>query len=451
VARIAVEGHDESSFAFAVGKKTGLPMIAPAPARSGSVPSEASEAKLPDCVGISDLLRMNANLSPDKAAFVDQMGREEWSGRHAACQTFAAANNLSSRLSAFFLSLGLPERALVGVSLPNGSEAAAVLVALDRAGLTACLLPVAWSRDTLAAVTEDLAIACIVTQSRIGPLCPAETWREIAAGYFGLRFILSFGPSVPDGVIDLDRMIPDVAPEGCPEAEPRPRTDSGYISFDNRDGVLTPHFRTWNSSLAAARVFLAAAGYEPSDRIVSLLAQDDHRSLTTGLTAALLSCASVEFHGLFCGNALLHSLAAEGPMRIVAPGWMEADLARLELGPSVRGIVLVHKAPVRFKARAPLTFGVVDALAFGELALLAKPRTSRGQFALSLDAPVIGNPASQSQLLDVRRDEEGQIQFRGLAASTAVVTRDAIGAVPEGWQASGYTAEVFAGIVIGVS
>jgi len=410
-------------------------------------------------------MRMHATVRPDEAAFIDQANRNGWSGRPSSSWTFAEADDVCSRLADYFVSLGLPSRAMVGVSLPNGSEAAVVLAALDRAGLNACLLPVAWSDDALSAATENLGIACIVTQSRIGPLRPAEIWRGIAAGYFGLRFIVSFGPSVPDGVVDLDRVVLDdlaQVPDDLAEVaddlaqtatgtQPRSHADCGFVSFEERGEAVTPCFRTWNSSLAAARVFLSAARYEPGDRVVSLLAQDDHRSLTTGLIAALAAGAGIEFHGLFSGRTLLSSLAGEGPKRIVAPGWIEADLARLELGPAVHGVVLVHQAPVRFKARAPLTFGVVDALAFGELALLAKPRTARGQFALSLDAPAVEDPASQSQLLSVRRDEDGQIQFRGLAASTSEVTRGGIGSAQVGWRSSGYTAEVFAGIVIGVS
>lgn len=423
--------------------------------RPAHAPAEALGARLvaglKDCLGVSDLLQMNATLAPDAAAFADQWNREDWSGRPCTPSTFAAADEAASRLAGYLVSLGLAPQAMVGVSLPNGSEAALVLAALDRAGLTACLLPMAWSKDALSTITEDLGIACIVTQSRIGPLRPADTWRTIAAGYFGLRFILSFGPEVPDGVVDLDRIIADAPSSDLPGREQGSGPNGGYVSFDERDGVVTPYFRTWNSSLAATRVFLSAARYEPGDRIVSLLAQDDHRSLTTGLIAALAAGANLEFHGLFSGAALSRSLSAEGPTRIVAPGWMEADLARLELGPAVCGVVLVHEAPVRFKARAPLTFGVVDALGFGELALLAKPRSARGQFALSLDAPAVEDPESQSQLLGVRRDEDGQIQFRGLAASTASVTRGAIGAAPDGWRPSGYTADLFAGIVIGVS
>lgn len=424
-------------------------MISTARAGVEAVQPVMSRANLAECTGISNLLRSTAELWPHDKAFVDQAQREDWSDRPAASLTFQAAHETAERLAGFFVSLGLPAKALVGICLPNCSEAPLVLVALERAGLTACLLSVAWPRETLSAIVEDLGIACVVTQSRIGPLRPAETWREIAAGYFGLRFVLAFGPSVPDGVGDLDSMVLENAMHAGTLSD---REDGGgFVSFDFRNGVPQPIYRSWRSAIAAARVFLTTARYEHGDRLLSFLAQDDHRSLTTGLVAALAVGASVEFHGLFSSAAFARSLAGDGAARIVAPGWMEADLARLNLGPSVSGVILVHQAPVRFKARAPLTLGVVDALAFGEMAVLAKSRNARGQFSLSLDAPPVEDAASQSQLLDVRRDEDGQILFNGLAAQTSEVGRQGIGEAPNGWRASGYRADLFAGIVIGVS
>jgi mycobactin salicyl-AMP ligase len=418
-------------------------------ARTEHVP--VSIAKLGDCNGVSSLLRTSAQLIPGATAFIDQAQRDEWSGRAAGSWTFASADAAATRLARFFISLDLPKRAMVGVCLASGTEVPLVLVALERAGLTACLLPVAWPQEAQAAAVEDLGISCVVTQSKLGSLRPAESWREIAAGYFGLRFILSFGPSVPDGVMDLDGMILEQPSTHPDDDQFSNDLSGGYVSFDCGGGRPKPYFRTWTSAVASARVFLSAGRFDPSDRIISLLAQDDHRSLTTGLVAALAVGASVEFHGLFSSGPLLESLAHGSPARIVAPGWMEPNLARLDLDPSVRGVVLVHRAPVRFKARAPLTSGVVDALAFGELALLAKPRNARGQFALSLDTPEVKDAASHSQLLRVRRDEGGQILFSGLAAEAFPTDRNLSGEKPNGWCSSGYAADLFAGIVIGVS
>ena len=108
--------------------------------------------------------------------------------------------------------------------------------------------------------------------------------------------------------------------------------------------------------------------------------------------------------------------------------------------------MLVHQAPVRFKAQTPLTHGVTDALAFGEIALLTQARDARGRFALSLDRPDL-DPA----MLAVRREADGRIQFRGMAAQAAPLDGRTPPVEADIWRDCGFIAEVFAGIVIGVT
>lgn len=400
------------------------------------------------CEGPSAQLRLNAAISPEITAFSDQADRRSWSDRDARALSFLEADAEADRLAGFFRSLGLRDGALVAVALPNGCEACLTVAALDRAGLTPALLSVAMTAEAAAPLVESLGVAGVVTQSRIAELSPAIEWREVAAGYFGLRFPMAFGPGAPDGLIDLDQAR--AAPvEGGDDAPGSQSDASGFVSFEARDGALRPVFRTWRSAIAAARAFLDTAGYRRGDRIVSLLAQDDFRSLTTGLVAALTSGATLVSHGLFSSQVFVASLAGAERAIVVAPGWMEADLAKLDLGADVASVVLVHEAPVRFKARAPLTHGVVDALAFGETALLSRARGARGQFALSLETS--GADGDGAALLEARRDENGRIFFRGPAAQALPYGERGVAPSPDAWRETPYFAEVFAGIVIGVS
>jgi hypothetical protein len=94
----------------------------------------------------------------------------------------------------------------------------------------------------------------------------------------------------------------------------------------------------------------------------------------------------------------------------------------------------------------------VDVLAFGELAVVAASRKGSGQFSLSLDDDA-GHGATSRQLLRVRQAAEGAIEFGGLAADIHDFGRNAPGAPaarPE-WRRSGFMAETFAGVLIGVS
>jgi len=401
-----------------------------------------------DAMRLSGLLAALADRSGDKAALRDQPGREEWSGRPRFDWTYGAVHAVVGRLSAYLRSLDLPPGSCVGVCLAGGSEAALALLAVEQAGHTPCLLPVAWGEDQLAAALEAAKVQAVLTQGAVGETRPAELFCRLAARYFGLRFVCSFGPLVPDGVIDLDRVIlssDDPGPSTAPE-----RPESGVVTFSRRGGPLRACYRPCRAVVASAVTFLVAARIEPGERILSLLAPDDHRGLTTGLAAALLSGATLEHHGLFAGATLVESLSDATPTHLVAPGWMEPALAKARLPAGVRSVVLVHDAPVRFKARTALAVPVVDALAFDEVALVARARAPGGQFALSLDDTTSLGPAGTRHLLRLRRDEDGRIQAGGLAAEMREIGRGEAPPYAE-WRDTGFTADIFAGIVIGVS
>ncbi|MCC5978122.1 MAG: hypothetical protein JJU21_08680 [Salinarimonas sp.] len=426
------------------------------PARERWAPDEGDDAAegLPAAPvddatsGIASLFAQRALTDPGASAFLPQAGSEAWSGRSEAAFTNAEAEMAVARLAARFAGLGLASRALFGVALPAGPEACLTIAALDRAGLTPCLIPLAWKPDQIGAVVENLGLAGVATQSRVGDLSPAMEWRDLAMRFFGLRFLAAFGPAVPDGFIDLDAAMtqPELSVPASDAAHDAPSAQAGYVALAMQDGEPVAWFRSWAAARAAAECFVAAAEIPAGQRLLTLLAQDDHRGLTTGLMAALISGCTLEAHGLFASDALTASLASDGPVRLVAPGWMETALARLDFPQNLCGVVLVHDAPVRFKAQTPLTHGVVDALAFGEIALLAQARDARGRFALSLD-----RAGEAAETLSVRRETDGRIQFRGIAAQAAPLDGRNPPIEADLWRDSGFVAEVFAGIVIGVT
>jgi hypothetical protein len=127
---------------------------------------------------------------------------------------------------------------------------------------------------------------------------------------------------------------------------------------------------------------------------------------------------------------------------------MEPTLAKLEL-PSLASVILVHDAPVRFRASTELKSKIVDVLAFDEAALISATRTPSGLFALSLDAA----GKSLDDLLRIRVDEDGRVSFSGPAALAGEVESGRLPNLSDAarWRSSGYMADLFAGIIIGVS
>ncbi len=396
----------------------------------------------------SSLLAATADRHPHRLAFHDQPGREAWSGRPRIAWSYANTQRVVDRLATFLAGLGLPAGVPIGICLPNGSEACVALLAVERAGFIPCLLPVAWPEEVLGSAIESANVCAVICQGRVAEERPAELFCRLAARYFGLRFICAFGPNVPDGVVDLDRAIVETEAGPLPPENP---SHAGIVTFQKREGPPQALFRPFTSLVAAAAHFLVTEAVESNERILSLLAPDDHRGLVLGLTTSLVTGATLETVGIFEGTALDRALLDERPTRLVVPGFLEPALAEADLPDSVISVILVHEAPVRFKSRGDLKRAVTDVLAFGELACLARTRGAVGHLTFSLDGEG-GLPGTSEDLLRVRRDEDGVIHFAGAAAELYEFARGMpiLPAQAPVWRSSGFKADLFAGIVIGV-
>jgi hypothetical protein len=400
-------------------------------------------------VHLSALLAATADRHPDRLAFADQPHREDWSGRPRIAWTYANAQRIIDRLATFLAGLGLAPGAPVGICLPNGSEACVAILAVEQAGYIPCLLPIGWPDETLGRCLEAANVAAVITQGRVAEERPAEAVSRLAARYFGIRFVCAFGPNVPDGVIDLDRAILDTSShlEACGSAE-----HAGLVTFQRLDDAVRPVFRPYESYLAAAVSFLVPQRIGAGERILTLLPPDDHRGLTTGLVASLVTGATLEGHGLVESRSLAAALSGEVRTHLVAPGWMEAVFADARLPAHLASVVLVHEAPVRFKARGELTHPVADVLSFGETALLTRARSASGHLLLHLEENAARADGEQDGPLEVRREEDGSLFFGGAAAEVYEFTRGAP-AIPTQepvWRPSGFKVDLFAGTVIGV-
>jgi mycobactin salicyl-AMP ligase len=418
-----------------------------------ALPADESTRRAPLDDAAWGAIRLSALLAtadrhPRRSVFCDQPGRESWSGRPRQEWSYALAATAISRLAGFFVDLGLKPGTAVGICLPAGSEAALTLLAIERAGHRPCLLPVAWSEKDLEEAVAAAGAPAVVTQTRIGEERPAEMFCAIAARSFGLRFLCAYGPSVPDGVVDLDKLIRG------PPLEPEPigaQADPGLITFSRRGGPGVPLLRSSASLAAAAVGCLVAARIAPGERILTLLAQDDLAGLATGLAASLLGGATLELHGLFDAAALSQSLEAGAPTHLVAPGSLGPELAASGLPVSLASIILVHQAPVLFTDATELAGSVVDVLALDEQALLAAPRDGAGRVALMIgDADETRRTAP---LLRTRRDEEDGIWLAGPASAVAPFARHGMAdaTLLAEWRDSGFRAEGFAGLLTGVT
>lgn len=329
----------------------------PTAATSTSAGSAAPGGSL---AGILDGL---ACIDPGAVFLQDGDGRDVWSGRPPRTLTRAGAAAAVRDLSSRLIGLKLPLGTSVGICLPGGSEACLSILAAGRAGLVPVLLPVFLGEQALETLVDLADVRAVISQTRVGSLRPAATFCAIAGRRFRLRFLLAFGPDVPDGVVDLDRASSGQIEERVPAAAAR----AGIVTFDDGDGAPQPVFRPESSWLAAAALVLDVTRWRAGDTIVSCLAPDDFKGLVTGLVAALLSGAACESQGLFDPDHVATSLARGRRRHLVVPGWTEPLVTSLAFARGAESVLFVHTSMADVpKSRASGEPRFIDAVAFGE-------------------------------------------------------------------------------------
>ncbi len=407
------------------GAETAEDLLAP---RGGLAPRIARSPDTASDMGLASLLAAAAERQPDRPALIDPVDKPAWSGRPALIWTFATAREAVGRLAAALRRLDLPPGSPVGLHFAGGSEAVLALLAVEAAGLLPCLLPIAWDEERLRRAAEVAGLRAVLTQGQVGSLRPAETLCRVAAAYFGLRFVAAFGPGLPDGVIGLDQAFLDHRPDPLPEVRA-----CGLVTFDAGDPERPVH-RGGDALTAAAALHLVSARFAPGERVVSLLPSSDLRGLVTGFAAALLAGAAFECHPLPGGQALAAALERPGDLHLVVPDWMEARLAAVPLPATLRTLTFARRAPCVLPRPLPRSLPhpeagearILDAVAFGETALLSARRTAP-DIAAVLAAPE--RLPGAAGLIGLRREPTGRLAFRGPAARVGMVHRGT--AVPE--------------------
>jgi mycobactin salicyl-AMP ligase len=407
---------------------------------------------------LAHFIRANADRHARQPALNDQPNRLEWSQLVPNAVSYSQSCVLVAAFIDFLNTIGLAPQSNIGIFLPNGSEACLAIMAIEQAGMTPCLLPIDAHQAEIAAAVESVNMQAVITQSVLCDLLPAEMMRHVAARYYGLRFICAFGSDVPDGVISLDSVFASLH-ESETEVIPDLVQDeeigygSGLITFSRVRGVLRAVHRSNRSLVASAVTYLAATRIEAGDRIVSLLPPDDLAGLTTGLTASVLSGASLEMCGLFDSESLRAALLLGPPAHLVVPGWMEEAFEGTAKDLNIKSLTLVHQLPVSFRARPLTGVTVADVLSIGEYGIICKARDNKGMPSFSLADLGEKSNAALRDCLQLRLNSDNMIEIRGLACEMRPFRRGeyTFSSEERDWYITQHKAETFAGLLIGVS
>ena len=383
---------------------------------------------------LNGLLDRLVERDGQRLLLADSQARAAWCSRSPKSYSRAEAQDAVARLGGSLRGAGLPAGASVAICLSGGPEASLALLGTLSAGLTPCLIPLDLDEAHLLEALEATDARAVVTQAQAGDLRPASMVRGLAARLFRLRYVMSFGPDVPDGVIDLDRLDPREAGAGWKggrqaqdEAAP---PETGIVTL-NRTGGCEPIFRTVPALLAAAEA-LTPFNVRAGGRVMTYLVPDDLKALCTGLVPCLLTGAVLE-HAMLDPDFVV--AGDDVPSHTVLPGWCEPTVSALQSGMSARTWVYVSDAPVPPRRLPEAGHGheVVDVVSFGERAILAAARGEGG--SAPLQRP---HPGRLQRRIEARRDrpewrwtEQGSLSVRGPAAASAPFDRRMALPLPE--------------------
>jgi len=214
------------------------------------------------------LLRRRARQRPGAVALSDPPNRQALGFGQPKSFSYREADDAVDALAAFFIELGLEPGDTIAVQLPNLALNPLTLLAAWRAGLTVASLPMLWRAHEIGQVCEAVAPKALLGVSHFAGESYAERLRDIAATHLSVRFVLGFGPDLPDGVASLDEAI--AAGRSREPIEAPVRSSPAMITFTARAGApLLAVFRGEDELLAQGAMTVLALSLDRSDVILN--------------------------------------------------------------------------------------------------------------------------------------------------------------------------------------
>ena len=170
---------------------------------------ESDQQNRPDT--LERLLSFCSTRYPHKMALCDPPNRNQLEGRSDGlplCSfTFKSLDDTVTRIAARLISMGLQPGDYVLLQLPNFVETPILVLAMMRARLIPCLVPLSWSNDDIAQSFERLKPKALVSCGQIEGINHSENMRDLAFAHLHVRFVLGVGYDIADGITDINAMF----------------------------------------------------------------------------------------------------------------------------------------------------------------------------------------------------------------------------------------------------
>ncbi len=282
------------------------------------------------------LLTHYAAVSSDKIALIDPSNRNRLEGRsdNLPLRTYsfkaldAAVNRLATRLSA----LGLARGDYVAVQMPNFSETPIIVLALMRAGLVPCLLPLSWSNEEISHSFQRLKPKALISCGQLNDLNYSENMRDLAFSHMHVRFVMGVGYDIAEGVSDITPLFEpsdelDKSPPFAPPFESA-LSDLGLVTYID---PITPVPHNSGQILSSGLLHVLELQLSASDRILSAYPLSSIPGLAAHFYPWLMSGSCMTLHQPFDFSVLQEQMRATSFSYFAAPEQVMDYLLRNDL------------------------------------------------------------------------------------------------------------------------
>jgi mycobactin salicyl-AMP ligase len=383
-------------------------------------PIETRAASAP--LTAESLLRRRANQKPGITALADPPNAETLGLGRPRSFNYHQADAAVDALARFFIELGLLPGDVVAAQLPNTVLSPLTLLAAWRAGLTVAALPMLWRGHEIARVCDEIAPKALIGVGHCAGESHAEALCAVAASQLSVRFVLGFGPDLPDGVVPLDAVI-EAGRQGSRPVEARGGQGPLLVTFTARPGLpFLPVLRNEEELLAQGAMTVLALDLDTRDVILNPYPLTGPAGLALGLMPWLIGGATLVQHHPFDYDAFVTQLLTTGATVTALPAPVLAALAGD--GVFARPQCLLRRLgtvwpapgqvePAPFQGAAPLLF---DLYPLGDLVGVVLRRESQAHPAsLPLGNIRLGDDDAVfvETRLRPRLDGDGELLLRG--------------------------------------
>lgn len=375
---------------------------------------------------LDDLFSRAALRTPTDYALIDSPNRETFADGAPRYMSYAAADRMVSAIAGRLSQLGLPRNSVIGLHMPNMSEAVLALVAIARAGMIAAPLPLLWRCADVVGALGRAGAKAIIAGGRIGNDNLCDVALQAAAELFGVRYVCGFGAKLPDGVIALDELFTAdrLDPMAGLARGDEPAAETAVITWDATSDrsiqghvpVARSHAQLIAGGLAVAREARLADGA----RILAAQSFASFPGMATTVVPWLLSGGTLVLHHGFDPEIFVRQCGEHDCDSVVLPGPLAATLndAGLFSQTVLRNVLGVWRTPERLAASAiwrHASAEMVDVQAFGETGLIAARRASAGQPETFSARPENGSHSSDhgGSAVEISRSKAGTLLLRG--------------------------------------